>query len=87
VKGLDTGIQWGYTGQHTDLMKDGVKPSDAKWLMQYLGRITDEQLSAGLAASGADEEQAALCVEGLRTRIGQLRTVSNFPDIKGARAP
>jgi hypothetical protein len=80
VKGLDTGIQWGYTGQHTDLMKDGVRPSDVRWLIQYLGHITDDQIRAGLAASGASDEESHNCLEGLRLRIGQLRTVANFPD-------
>ena len=47
VKGLGTGIQWGYTGQHSELMKEGVGPSDVKWLMQYLGRITDDQMRTG----------------------------------------
>ena len=79
VKGIGTGIEWGYTGQHSDLMKEGVRPSDVRWLMQYLGRITDEQLGAGLLASGASDEEVHNCVEGLRLRIGQLRTVANFP--------
>ncbi|MGA7239220.1 MAG: hypothetical protein WBY44_26295 [Bryobacteraceae bacterium] len=87
VKGLGMGIEWGYTGQHSDLMKQGVHPSDVKWLMQYLGRITDEQIRTGLLTSGASEEEAHNCLEGLRMRIGQLRTVANFPDQSANQTP
>jgi hypothetical protein len=87
VKGLDTGIEWGYSGQHSDLMKNGVRPSDAKWLMKYLGRITDDQLRTGLLTSGASDEEAHYCMEGLHTRIAQLRTVADFPGANGGRAP
>lgn len=80
VKGIGLGIQWGYTGQHTDLMTQGVRPSDVKWLMQYLGRITDSQIRDGLISSGATHEEAHNCLEGLKLRIAQLRTVANFPD-------
>lgn len=80
VKGVGMGIQWGYTGQHTDLMTKGVRPSDVKWLMQYLGRITEAQMRDGLISSGASHEEARNCLEALRLRIGQLRTVANFPD-------
>ena len=80
VKGLNIGIQWGYTGQHSNLMTQGVRPSDVRWLMQYLGRITDDQMRAGLLASGATLEEASDCIEGLKLRIAQLRTVANFPD-------
>jgi hypothetical protein len=87
VKGLGTGIEWGYTGQHSELMKEGVRPSDVRWLMQYLGRVTDDQIRTGLITNGASDEEARYCLEGLRTRIGQLRTVANFPDSHTAQAP
>ncbi len=87
VKGLGLGIEWGYTGQHSELMKDGVRPSDVKWLMQYLGRITDDQIRTGLLTSGASDEEAQNCLQGLRMRIGQLRTVANFPDQSANQAP
>jgi hypothetical protein len=56
VKSMAPGsVDWGYTGQHTHLITDGVRPADVKWLMQYLGKITDEQLHTGLVSSGASE--------------------------------
>lgn len=80
VKGIGMGIQFGYTGQHTGLMTQGVRPTDVKWLMQYLGRITDEQMRAGLRYAGATSAEEHDCLEGLKLRIAQLRTVANFPD-------
>ena len=41
----DGSLHWGYTGQHTAFMTRDLKPGDIAWLMQYLGRITDEQLA------------------------------------------
>lgn len=72
----DGGIHWGYSGQHTDLMVRDIRFGDVSWLMQYLGRVSDEQLRAGLLSSGASEEETALYVEGLRMRIGQLQAVA-----------
>lgn len=87
VKGVQNGaIDWGYTGQHTRLMTDGVRTGDVKWLMQYLGRVTDEQLHTGLISSGASEEDAGYCGEGIRTRIRELETVANSIGAGAAQA-
>jgi hypothetical protein len=75
VQTNDGAIQWGYTGQHTSLMTRDIKFSDIRWLMQYLGRVTDDQLRTGLAASGATEDETRRYVEALRMRIGELRRV------------
>jgi hypothetical protein len=45
--------------------------------MQYLGRITDAQLRAGLLSSGATPEQAGCYVAALRMRIGEPQTVAH----------
>lgn len=87
VKGLNLSIQWGYVGQHSGLMQQGIRPSDVRWLMQYLDRLTRDQLRAGLLASGATSQEAHNCIEGLELRIGQLRTVANFPDVAQASRP
>jgi len=70
---LDDGkLKWGYVGQHSNLLKDGVTLDDARWLMQYLGRVTDDQLRAGLASSGATPAEGEKYLHGLRLRIGAL---------------
>ncbi len=68
----DGSLQWGYRGVSTQRITAGVGPADVRWLMQYLGRVTDQQLQAGLLASGASAEEAACYTSALRLRIGQL---------------
>ena len=69
----DGELRWGYVGQHSDLLKEGVKPSDVRWLMQYLGRVTDDQIRTGLLSSGASEKETETYLKGLRIRIGALQ--------------
>jgi hypothetical protein len=74
---LDDGkLEWGYVGQHSSLLKDGVTKGDARWLLQYLGRVGDDQLRAGLDASGATPEETEKYVRALRTRISALQAAS-----------
>ena len=73
VKGVKNGfIEWGWSGQHTENIADGIPIVDVKWLLQYLGRISDDQLRAGLQASGATPEEVERFAEGIRNRIQQL---------------
>ncbi len=69
-------VEFGYSGQHTSDFKDGIRTSDVKWLLQYLGRITDNQLRAGLQASGATAEEVECFTQSLRDRINQLKRVA-----------
>jgi hypothetical protein len=71
----DGEIRWGYTGQHTALLTNGVSPADVKWLRRYLDRITDDQLRTGLLTSGATEEEAGDYLQGLRMRITALQNI------------
>ena len=75
VSWKDGNLSWGYVGQHSDLLKDGVKPADVRWLMQYLGRVTDEQLRSGLLSSGASDKEAAIYLKALRIRFAALQIV------------
>jgi hypothetical protein len=68
-------LRWGYVGQHSALMTSDIQPADVAWLMRYLGRVTPDQLRAGLLASGATEEQAGCYVDSLGVRIAQLQKV------------
>jgi hypothetical protein len=73
-------LHWGYVGQHSALLTKGVGYRDVRWLLQYLSRLSDEQLRTALAASGASAEQAALYEKGLRMRIEALqRLVADRP--------
>ncbi|MBL8188860.1 MAG: hypothetical protein JNK38_12680 [Acidobacteria bacterium] len=69
-------VQFGYSGQHTDTFKNDIRVSDVKWLLQYLGRITDDQIRAALQASGATSDEVECFTGALRDRINQLKNVA-----------
>ena len=74
IKGVDRGfVEFGYSGQHTGSFKEGITVSDVKWLMKYVGRITDQQIRDGLKASGATPEEVDIFSRSIRDRINQMR--------------
>jgi hypothetical protein len=77
VAGVKNGIvQFGYGGAHTADFKNDIHVEDVRWLMKYLGRLTDAQLRAGLKAAGASREEEECFTRVLRTRIEQLRRIT-----------
>jgi hypothetical protein len=77
VKGVKDGIvQWGYQGQRTADAAQNISVDDVRWVLRYLGRITDAQLRAGLQASGATSAEITTFVPAIRNRINQLRAVA-----------
>ena len=86
VRVKDAAIDWGYRGTHTDRMTDDIRPSDVRWLMRYLGRLSDRQIYDGLIASGATRDQAGVFTKALRMRISQLREIARSDTmVAGAR--
>ncbi len=77
VKDVRNGeVRFGYSGQHTTTFVKGIVPADVKWLMTYLGRVTDTQISEALKASGATPDEVSCYTTSLRDRINQLRQVA-----------
>lgn len=77
VKGTRNGaVQFGYGGQHTSGFVDGIRIDDVRWLMNYLGQITDSQIRTGLLASGADRREEECFAGALRQRIETLRRIT-----------
>jgi hypothetical protein len=75
VKGLQAGsVSFGFNGQRTGI-REAIRPSDVRWMMRYLGHITDGQLRTGLQASGADAHQVRCFSRALRRRINTLKTI------------
>ncbi|HEX9004006.1 MAG TPA: hypothetical protein VGB07_29110 [Blastocatellia bacterium] len=70
-------IEFGYSGQHTSDFKSDIRVSDVKWLMQYLGRISDSQIRDALLTSGAGREEAECFSHAIRERIKQLQEVAH----------
>ena len=77
VRGIKDGeIEWGYHGAHTADVTRGIHINDVRWLLRYLGRVTDEQLAAGLRASGASNKEVSIYVPSIRLRIQQLQRIA-----------
>lgn len=66
-------VRFGYSGHYTDDFKNDIRVNDVRWLMGYLGRVTDAQIRAGLTAGGATQEEVACFSGQLRERINQLK--------------
>jgi hypothetical protein len=65
-------VEFGYSGQHSGSFKEGIRVGDVKWVAQYLGRITDDQLRVGLQASGASSQEVDCFTKSIHDRINQL---------------
>lgn len=77
VKGVQGDmVEFSYGGQHTKDFMEGIRVSDVRWLLQNLGRITDNQIRMGLEASGATPDEVACYTQSLRDRINQLKNVA-----------
>jgi hypothetical protein len=66
-------IRWGYRGKHGKDITSGVRIEDVRWLLTYLSGVTDEELRAGLQASGATPPEVDTYVRSIRERISQLQ--------------
>lgn len=76
VKGVRKGeVEFGYQGKRPELAK-GITVENVRWLTRHLGQIKDDQLRAGLLASGASQEDAACFVPAIRDRIERLRAIA-----------
>src|SRR5260370_932188 len=77
VKGANAGvIDWGFRGKHDEDIKNGITVEDVRWLLQYLSPTTDEDLRAGLRASGGSERDTESFTRAIRDRIRQLEIIS-----------
>jgi hypothetical protein len=86
VAGVQNGrLLWNFNGVHRSDLTDGISVSDVQWLLQYLGKVTDQQIRIGLAASGASPEETNCYAAALRERINQLQKASEqAPGLAGS---
>jgi hypothetical protein len=76
VKGVARGsVEFGWEGYINQGFRTGIPPAHVRWLMRYLGRITDAQLAAALQAAGANPTETECFAKALRARIEELRKV------------
>lgn len=66
-------VEFGFTAAQGRDVRSRITVADVRWLMRYLGQITDNQLRDGLAASGATRSETECFVRAVRGRIEQLR--------------
>jgi hypothetical protein len=69
-------LKWGYDGKHEKDLTSDISVADVQWLLQYLGRITDEQIRRGLESSGASPKDTQCYVEALSERIEKLKRIA-----------
>jgi hypothetical protein len=74
VKGVKKGmLESDYSGQHTDSIKDNIPVEHARWLLGYLGKLSDAQIRAALTSSGAAGSELSCFARAVRTRISHLQ--------------
>ena len=69
-------VEWGYKGQRTSDETKNISVTDLRWVMQYVGRIGDAQIRAGLQASGATPAEVSSFASAIRARINQMRSAA-----------
>ena len=69
-------VKFGFSGQHDNDFKDDIGVRDVRWIMQYLGRLTDTQIRSALRASGASPHEERCFARALRLRLRQPREVA-----------
>jgi hypothetical protein len=73
----DEYVHFGYTGQRTADIANGIRVGDAQWLLTTLGRLSTAQLAAAVEASGGTPEEIAVFSRSLRARLDHLAAVVN----------
>lgn len=84
VTGVQDGcVCFGYAGQRTADVAQGIRVEHARWFHGYAGRLTEPQLVEGLRASGATDEEAHRFARALLDRIAQIGRAAGADDKAG----
>lgn len=71
-------VKFGFTGKHDGEFKDEIGVRDVRWIMRYLGRISDRQIRSALRASGASPHEEQCFARAMRLRLRQMRQVARL---------
>ena len=82
ITGVTDGrVQWGYQGQRTPDLVEGISVDDVRWFDRVARAITDEHLRAALVASGATDGETNAFTVALRDRLNQLHHVATQAEV------
>jgi hypothetical protein len=68
-------VRFGYTGQRTGDIAEGIRVSDVRWLLETIGALTPQQIAAAVRASGGTPEEVGVFTRALRARLDDLAAV------------
>lgn len=71
-------VKFGFSGQHDNAFKDDIEVRDVRWIMQFLGRLSDVQIRSALRASGASDHEQRCFARAVRSRLTQLQRVATL---------
>ena len=64
-------VRFDYSGKNADLLRD-ITIADAKWIGNWLSRLSDRQLHDAFKAANYTDEQVRMLVGAVRKRINEL---------------
>lgn len=73
-------VEFGYSGQRTSDVAEGITTRDVRFVYKFLGQLSDDQLRDGLRASGATEQEVVCFVNAMRERLTQMAKVAAMVD-------
>lgn len=68
-------VRFGYSGQRTADIADGIRVADAQWFLETIGALREEQIAAAVAASGGTPDEVAMFSRSLRARLDRLAAI------------
>lgn len=79
IQGIRAGgiVEFGYSGQRTSDVSEGITARDVRFVYKFLGQLSDDQLRDGLRASGATDAEIECYVTALRDRLNQMSRVAD----------
>jgi hypothetical protein len=74
IKGVKNGmVEFGYSGQHTESIKDGIPVEHVRWIASVLAQLSDAQIESALKASGASTSETQTFATALRVRLNRMK--------------
>jgi hypothetical protein len=76
-------VHFNYEGKKTSQTARNIKVENVRWFVDRMGALTDDQLRAAAEAAGATPDESVCFVNGIRSRLNQLKTVAEGGDNPG----